>query len=825
MKGPTPESERDDRVLVLMPTAKDAGRTATALARGGVGCVPCRTMAELCAEIAAGAGAVLLTEELIARDPNHCLAAALTGQPPWSSLPVVVLARDGDADRRSELLPEGSANITLIERPVRIRTLVSVVRSALRTRRHQYDIRDALAERDRQAAALREAEAEFRAVFENALDAILVADDDGRYVAANEAAGELLGVAPAKVLGRRVADFLESGFDFSTAWREFLDHRHERGMIRLIRPDGSVREAEYSATREMRAGQHLSVLRDVTDRKRAEAELHKQTERLRLLWESAAVLLTTDEPDAMMRGLFAKLAPHFGLDTYFNFMVDETGEALRLESCVGIPDETARDIRRLEFGQAVCGTVALRREAIAATFIQQSDDPKVQLVRGFGIRAYACNPLLAGDRLLGTLSFASRTRDQFDPDELEFLRTVCRYVTVAYERLRLVRELREADRRKDEFLALLAHELRNPLAPLRNGLQVMRLAANNPEAITRTQGMMERQLTHMVRLIDDLLDVSRVSRNKLQLRKARITLADVVGTAVETARPLIEAAKHELTVTLPPEPVILDADLTRLAQVFSNLLTNSAKYTEPGGKIWLTAEPTSREHQRPEVIVTVRDTGIGIPADALPTLFDMFSQVDRTLERTTGGLGIGLALVRGLVEMHGGSVSAHSDGPGRGSTFAVRLPTLLNAEYRIPISPDGPAIGNRHAACGNPKKVLVVDDNRDSAASMAQMLRLLGHEVTTAHDGMEAVEAAEEFRPEVVLMDVGMPRLNGHEATRRIRERPWGRGVRVVALTGWGQDADRARSSEAGCDGHLVKPVSLPDLENVLGTLVNGSTK
>jgi signal transduction histidine kinase/ActR/RegA family two-component response regulator len=473
----------------------------------------------------------------------------------------------------------------------------------------------------------------------------------------------------------------------------------------------------------------------------------------------------------------------------------------------------AREIRRLEFGQAVCGNVALHRRPITATFIQQSDDPKVQLVKSFGIRAYACNPLLAADRLLGTLSFASRSRDQFDAEELEFLATITRYVTVAYERLRLVRELRETDRRKDEFLALLAHELRNPLAPLRNGLHVMRLAGDNPEAATQLRAMMERQLAHMVRLIDDLLDVSRISRNKMELRRSRVLLSDVISNAVETARPLIEAAGHELHVALPTEPIFLDADLTRLAQVFGNLLTNSAKYTEPGGHIWLNATPVDGE-----VVVAVRDTGIGIPAEALPAIFDMFSQVDRSLERSTGGLGIGLALVRGLVEMHGGSVSAASDGPGRGSTFTVRLPVLKARPELSPVKVDVTANGN-----GPRRRILVVDDNRDSAETMAALLGLLGNEVVMAHDGIEAVEAAERTRPEVVLMDVGMPRLNGYEATRRIREQPWGSNVTIIAVTGWGQDGDRAQSRAAGCDGHLVKPVSLPDLQILLAELTGAN--
>jgi PAS domain S-box-containing protein len=382
------------------------------------------------------------------------------------------------------------------------------------------------------------------------------------------------------------------------------------------------------------------------------------------------------------------------------------------------------------------------------------------------------------------------------------------------DRKRAEEALKEADRRKDEFLALLSHELRNPLAPLRNGLQVMRLASADASAVVQARDMMERQLGHMVRLIDDLLDISRISRNKMELRRQRVLLADVVGNSVETARPLIEAAGHQLTIALPPEPIVLDADLTRLAQVLSNLLTNSAKYTQRGGHIWLTAE-----RREAEVVVCVRDTGIGIPADDLPRIFDMFSQVDRSIERSTGGLGIGLALVKGLVEMHGGTVSAESAGPDKGSTFTVRLPVSGAIPEPVPAAPPQ---GGRPAD-GTDRRILVVDDNRDSARSMARVLKLLGNSVRTAHDGIEAVEAADEFRPEIILMDVGMPRLNGYEATRRIRERPWGRSVTIIALTGWGQDGDRLQSREAGCDGHLVKPVSLHDLETLLTELTGDS--
>ena len=546
------------------------------------------------------------------------------------------------------------------------------------------------------------------------------------------------------------------------------------------------------------------VVQDVHERREVEEGLRQQSDRMRLLWEAAAVLLTTEEPDSMIRRLFSKIAPHFGLDTYFNFMVDESGQFLRLESCAGIPDVVANSIRRLEFGQAICGAVAVSREPITATCIQQSDDPRVQLVKGFGIQVYACNPLLAGDRLLGTLSFASRTRETFDPDELEFLKTICHYVTAAYDRLRLIRQLRDADRKKDDFIALLAHELRNPLAPIRNGLQVIRLADNDRDTLAWAREMMDRQLSHMVRLIDDLLDMSRINRNKMELRRARVSLTEVVASAVETARPQLDAAGHELIIALPAAVVILDADLTRLAQVFSNLLTNSAKYTPAGGRIWLSAERANGQ-----IVVSVRDTGIGIPANAHPTIFDMFSQVDRTVERNSGGLGIGLALVKGLVEMHGGTVAVASDGEGEGTTFTVTLP---EAER----SASDEAALSEVSVPGGSRRILIVDDSHDGARSLAEMLRRLGNEVDTAHDGLAAVATAETFRPDVILMDVGMPLLNGLDATRRIRQQPWGRAVRIVALTGWGQENDRERSRAAGCDGHLVKPVELTDLQKML---------
>ena len=554
------------------------------------------------------------------------------------------------------------------------------------------------------------------------------------------------------------------------------------------------------------------MFQNVTERKRVEESIAKQNERLSLLWEAAGVLLTTDDPDAMLSSLFSRIRSTLNLDVYFNFMVTDSEDALRLVSYSGVPEKTARSISPLDFGQAICGRVALKHEPIVATQIQESTEPMVQLVKGFGVRAYACNPLMAGGRLLGTLSFASRTRDYFDQDEIEFLETISKYVTAAYERLRLIEQLRDQDRRKDEFLATLAHELRNPLAPMNNGLQLMRLAASNPSTLEHAREMMERQLQQMKRLVDDLMDVSRISRNKLELRKEFVELAKVVNRATETSRPLVEAAQQELLVTLPEEPVLIDADPVRLAQAFSNLLNNASKYSEKGSKIWFQAK-----QQGDEIIVRVRDTGIGIPADKLPNIFDIFMQVDRSIERSQGGLGIGLTLVRQLVQMHGGSVEVRSDGSGKGTEFIVRLPLVIVAKPDGEVKPD-----NKTKEPASAHRILVADDNRDSADSLAMMLEMLGHEVSCAHDGVEALETAKRSKPELVFLDLGMPRMNGYDAARMIRNQPECNGVVLVALTGWGQEQDRRRSYEAGFDYHIVKPIDFTAVEKLLEDL-NGS--
>ena len=381
------------------------------------------------------------------------------------------------------------------------------------------------------------------------------------------------------------------------------------------------------------------------------------------------------------------------------------------------------------------------------------------------------------------------------------------YLRDVTARKRAEAQVREADRRKSEFLAVLGHELRNPLAALRYGLHIVERASPADPTMTSTLGMMDRQMTHLARLVDDLLDVSRITRGKLELRRQKILVTEVLEKAIEASRAFIDAQHHELIVDLRVQNLLVDGDPDRLAQVFSNLLSNSAKYTNGGGRITITLE-----REKADALITVHDNGIGIPPEALEHVFDMFSQVRAEEGHATDGLGIGLSLVRTLVQMHGGSVRASSEGLGSGSRFIVRLPIVKGRA-------DPRRTSRRSTATNQGQRVLVVDDNSDEAASLALLLEMEDCEVRTAADGEEAIEEARTFQPQIIFMDLVMPRLNGTEAALRIRSLPECQRIRIVALTGSGQEADRQRSIDAGMDHYLIKPVSLDVLKNVLGTL------
>lgn len=640
--------------------------------------------------------------------------------------------------------------------------------------------------------------------------AIVMLGPDLRIRRYTPIAEKLLNLIPSDV-GRLLTDIklnLENIPDLAPLLTEVLDTVSPRELdVQDTRGRWySLRLRPYR-TLENKIDGVVLMLVDISDRKRAEFAVKTQNEQLQLLWEAAGVMLSTDDPDTLLRGLLAKIGLPFGVDSYINYVVNDAGDALQLASYVGIPDETARSIERLEFGQRICGTAALHRQSMVASNVQKSDDPNARLFKSLGFRAFVCNPLMSSNRLLGTLAFASTTKDRFDIDELAVLHTISHYVAVAYERQRLLIKLQDSDRRKNEFLAMLSHELRNPLAPILNAVQLIRFQPNESELRQDAFTIIERQLGQLVRLVDDLMEVSRISTGKIQLRRVQVDLRSAVESAAESSRQLIEQRRHTLEVKLPSSSVWIDGDSTRLEQVVVNLLNNAANYTDEGGSIEL-----SLQREGKEAVLRVRDSGVGIAPELLPHIFDMFTQAEQSLARSYGGLGIGLNLAKRLVEKHGGRITVHSK-VGQGSEFVVRLPMKLNPESQ-PKTP-------RTATSGPVRslRILVVDDNDDTAMSASLLYRQLGHEVRTAPDGPSALEAALDFRPDVALLDLGLPGFDGFEVARRLRQQPTLQKIMLVAMTGYGKESDREAAQAAGFDHFLVKPNTFDGIQEILASV------
>jgi PAS domain S-box-containing protein len=598
----------------------------------------------------------------------------------------------------------------------------------------------------------------------------------------------------------------------------------EEFVIRTRAGEARVWNFTASAPGRLRDGRKflVAMATDVTDRRRAERDSSFLAE------ASATLAALVDDRSTLQK--VAGLAVPFFADWCAVDMLAGDGTLRRLAVAHIDPAkvELAHELSRRmpPDPNAATGVWAVIRsgkpelvpEITDAMLAEGVRDPELLAIfRELGLKSYMAVPLVARGKVLGAVTFISaETGRRYGPADLAVAEDLAHRAAVALENARLYNEVREADRRKDEFLATLAHELRNPLAPIRNGLEVLKSPGADAVTAAAVRAVMERQLQHLVRLVDDLLDVSRVMRGKVELRKARVDLADVVARAVETARPALDARRHDFAVEGPGEPLILDADPVRLAQVIGNLLTNAAKYTDPGGRVRL-----SVRREGGAAVLRVRDDGIGIPPEILPQVFELFVQADHATTRAQGGLGIGLTLVKSLVEMHGGSVAAHSDGPGKGSEFTVRLPLAAGA---VPEAAAGvrngsaaiPAAGTRAA-----RRVLVVDDNVDAAESLALVLRLGGHAVRVAHNGPRALELAGAERPEIVFLDIGMPGMDGYEVARRLRA-SGAAGTVLVALTGWGTPEDRRRSAAAGFDHHLVKPVEIDEVQRLLAAPVKG---
>jgi signal transduction histidine kinase/ActR/RegA family two-component response regulator len=605
---------------------------------------------------------VLLTDDALLGDTCGQLAEAAREQPSWSAVPFVVLARESAGPHLARSVSDALTNIIVVERPVRTRTLNSVVLSALRGRRHQYDIRDAIEARERQAAEL------------------MAQDERLRFALS---AGRL------------------------GAWELDL-MSHEMVCSDICKANFGRAADEPFTYEDLRA----SII---------------EADRSRVFTAISESLASGADYDAEYRIRWPDGSEHWVL-VRGRIAYDDVGRPLRM----------------------------------------------------------------AGVSL--DISDRKRTLEALHESQLELARQAD--------------QLRAADARKDEFLATLAHELRNPLAPIRTGLELL-IASEHAAAADPTLSIMNRQLRHMVRLIDDLLDVSRITQGKLELKREEVTMNSVVEAAIEASRPLIDESGHTLEVSLPRETLWLDADATRLSQAISNLLNNSSKYTARGGKIRLAVQ---REGER--VAITVEDNGIGIPQSRLDEVFTMFSQVDRSIDPAKGGLGIGLALVRRLAEMHGGTVRAASEGPGRGSTFTLELPVLRHHGDSDPAAAPPPPEQDVRAL--DHREILVVDDNIDAADMLSAMLDLFGHHTRVANDGPEALAAAQACVPEVIILDIGLPGMSGYDVARKLRQDARFATTALIALTGWGSYEDKLKAKNAGFDFHLTKPVNTREMQRVL---------
>lgn len=673
-------------------------------------------------------------------------------------------------------------------------------------------------------ALLREKDERFQLLVDQASDyAMIIADRDGRIMEWSGGAESITGFTADEVLDQPVDLIFTPDDRAAQAPAEERARTVREGRIEtgrwLMRRDGNEFFAEGVMV-PLRSGDGSlrgfgRVFRDATARRRAE-------DSMRFLAHAGASLAELVDYSSTLNRI-ANLAVDGFADWCVVDLVNDNGERERLTVTAS---ETAdvKAARSADQDFHPVGDAAgliphvLRTgepEVVSDLFAADSDTAaqgpeRMNRLREIGVRSYLCVPLLSRGRVVGGMTFlSSSTRRRFGEDELRVAENLAERVATAIENAQLYRELQEQDRRKDEFLATLAHELRNPLAPIRNGLQILRMAGADGEIVGQTLTMMDRQLGHITHLVDDLMDMARVSSGKVVLRVEPSPLKPLIDAAVETSRQMIEAAKHEFTLRTPGEPLTVAADRTRLVQILANLLNNAAKYTPPGGRIEMSAERDGAF-----AAIRIADNGVGISSDLLPKVFEMFNQVGASLDRSQGGLGIGLTLVRRLVEMHEGTVEAESPGEGLGSVFTVRIPLAVEEG-----AAQEDAVASTDSATAQAFEILVVDDNRDSASSLAMLLTIRGHRVKTAHDGPEALRLLSHYRPRLILLDLGLPGMSGYEVAHRIRESTELRDTTLAALTGWGQAEDRRRTREAGFDHHLVKPAEPSEIDRIVADL------
>jgi PAS domain S-box-containing protein len=621
----------------------------------------------------------------------------------------------------------------------------------------------------REEDELRKSEQRFRLLVEGVREyAIFLVDPEGSVASWNAGAARIIGYRAEEIIGQQITCFYPAE-DVQEGKPDRLlriardDGQHEDEGWR-VRKDGSrfwasvLITALYDGDGNLKG--YSEVIRDLTERKRTEQAL------LSVVNNVVDGIITTDES-----GKIESFNP-------------------AAERIFGYP---ARDV----IGQNVT-------LLIPETFHREEDD----LAAGSSTRMVRAKLIGVGREVVGRRKDGTEfpmdlAVTSFRMGERRYFTGILRDISASKRQEQEMRErlaeLAEADNQKNDFLAMLGHELRNPLAPIRNALHILKMPGASDQAVAQAREAMERQVQHVVRLVDDLLDVSRIMRAKIDLRKEVTDLASIIGSAVETAQPVIDAQGHELTVSMPKKKIPVEADVVRMAQVISNLLMNAAKYTDHAGRIWLTVERDGPS----AALIRVKDSGIGIAPELLPRVFDLFVQGHRSLARSQGGLGIGLTLAKNLVEMHGGTIAAHSEGLGQGSEFVIRLPVKANKR----VDPGHQTPPKSTHVQGPARRILVVDDNVDAAELTATLLSMWGHEVRTLHDGPSVLTATESFQPELILLDIGLPGMSGYDVARELRQRPACKGIVLAAMTGYGQDKDRNKSQEAGFDYHLTKPI------------------
>jgi len=651
----------------------------------------------------------------------------------------------------------------------------------------------------------------FEALFTAALDGVLLVDDARTFMDANPAACRLLGLPLAELVGRRLDEFLEPHVDVDTAWHAFLRLGQETGELRVIGRDGIARDVEYTATAYALPGRHLGILRDITGRKRAEVEgsesRRREQDRLRetetLLAVSRALSATLD-PTETMRRVAREIAHALGADMAGAYLADPGNENLWAVAGYHVPRDKLDAFRRYPIPIAnhkVIEEAWATRRAVWTD--DMAADPRVDQssYERFPHQSDLFAPICIKDRPVGGFFAIWWTQRRTITDqEVRLLQGISDLAGICLENAQLYREAAEANRAKDEFLAMLSHELRNPLGAISTAALALERVDPQAPSGARLRQIIHRQTHRLTRLVDDLLDVAKATAGKIALDRQPLNLSDVVSGCVRALRESGRGNEH--LVTFRGEPVMVNADSTRLEQIVTNLLENAIKYTPPGGEVSIEVRGEAGQ-----AVLSVTDTGTGITPEMLPRVFEVFAQGQQTMDRSRGGLGVGLTLARRLVEVHHGTIEAFSEGAGRGSRFTVRLPIDETATPR----PAAAAPGQLRT-----RRTLIVEDNDDARESLRLLLESLGHEVIEASDGAQGVTLAVEHRPDVMLIDLGLPGIDGYEVARAVRAHPEGKAMTLIAVTGYGQAEDRRRSKEAGFDAHLVKPVSQHTLASLI---------